>query len=694
MSPESRSSALPSYRHASVALLLLCGAIGTAWGGSLFQGWGGQGGGDTFLEPHEVFVPATPERDGAGWRIDARIADGYYVYRHALKVLDREGDAVALALPAGTPRHDEFFGDTVIYQPPGLALGIPADAQGPLQLHWQGCAEAGICYPPQTVTVALPELDAPAPAPALPPSTTPQAGDGAGGGGAMLDTAVAALAESSARSPSQSTDAGDAGDARVARDHAASTPSPALSIADADGSPEAQRLATSPQSTSPSQLAMQPHTGLAEDQAAAARLASAGPILGALLFFGFGLLLAFTPCTLPMIPIVSSLVVGGGAGPRRALALSTVYVLAMATTYAAVGVVAGMAGANLQAALQSPWLLGPLAVLFLVLAASLFGAFELRLPAALANRLELASRRRQGGSVTGAAALGLLSALLVGPCMTAPLAGALLYIGQTGSAVVGGLALFALGLGMGLPLVLIATFGARVLPKPGPWMERVRQVFGFVMVGMAITMLVRFVPGQVALVLWGLWGLGIALGLFSWARSRSACHGGHTLRLGALFAGLWSVMMLVGAAAGGDSPLRPLEVLGGQASATAAVPKPDYIAAKSVEDVDGLIAEAGRQGRWTLVDVYADWCVSCHVIEREVFGDAAVAERLAGMQVLRPDVTGYDTTDQALLKRWQVMGPPALILIGPDGQERRAQRSVGEVDARTFAARLDAAGVP
>ncbi|MGO1891657.1 MAG: protein-disulfide reductase DsbD, partial [Luteimonas sp.] len=408
----------------------------------------------------------------------------------------------------------------------------------------------------------------------------------------------------------------------------------------------------------------------------------------------FGLLLSFTPCVLPMIPIVSGMVMGSGAGPRRAVALTAAYVLAMAATYAAVGVAAGLAGANLQAALQSPWLLGSFAALFLVLAASLFGAFELRLPAALANRLDRASRGREGGSIAGAAALGLLSALLVGPCMTAPLAGALLYIGQSGSALTGGVALFALGLGMGLPLMLIAVFGARILPRPGPWMERVRRVFGYVMVAMAIYMLDRFVPGPIGLMLWGAWVLSIAVGLFAWARAQPAeGHGGWPLRFAAVFAGLWSTLMLVGAAAGGDSALRPLERFG-TAVAVEAPLTPDYVAAKSVADVDARIAEAGARGQWTLIDFYADWCVSCHVIEREVFGDPAVAARLAYMQVLRPDVTANDAVDRELLGHWQVPGPPTLILVGPDGRERRAQRTVGEVDAGGFLARLDAAGAP
>ena len=434
--------------------------------------------------------------------------------------------------------------------------------------------------------------------------------------------------------------------------------------------------------------------GVAEDQATAQRLAALGPVWGTLLFLGFGLLLAFTPCSLPMIPIISTMVVGSQARPRRAFFLSLSYVLAMAGTYAAVGVTAGLAGANLQATLQSPWLLGAFATLFLVLASSLFGLFELQMPSALINRVGSAGRDRSGGSVTGAAALGLLSALLVGPCMTAPLAGALLYIGQTGSAVYGGMALFALGLGMGLPLLAIAVFGARVLPRPGAWMDRVRVAFGYVMVGMAVMMLTRFLPGTVSLVLWGAWVLSMAIGLIAWGQAVAAKHRlAWTLRSGAVFAGLWSVLMLVGAASGGESALQPLAHLRGESTSTApAAAGVAYVQAKSVEDVDAHLAQAASRGQWTLIDFYADWCVSCHVIERNVFGDPVVASRLARMQVVRPDVTRNDATDQALLKHWGVMGPPTLILVSPDGTERRDLRVVGEIDARAFLDHLDKAG--
>lgn len=612
------------YRIARAALILCCFAVGSAWASSSLFSSGNE---PEFLDPADVFTLEQVQQQGDEYVVQGHVADRYYVYRHSLKLVDDQENDVKLALPAGTPKHDEFFGDTEIYTGNTARLRFPATASGPLTLHWQGCAEDGICYPPQTMQIS----------------------------------AVAATAVVDGQAVEQPPGASEA-------------------ESGSDGGRDSASLSSG--------------ANVAEDQAAAQRLASLGPVAGTLLFFGFGLLLAFTPCTLPMIPIVSSMVVGSQAKPRRAFVLSLSYILAMAGTYAAVGVAAGLAGANLQATLQSPWLLGSFAALFLILASSLFGLFELRLPSAVVNRLQSAGRTGSGGSVTGAAALGFLSALLVGPCMTAPLAGALLYIGQTGSAFQGGLALFALGLGMGLPLLAIAVFGARVLPKPGAWMERVRVAFGYAMVGMAVMMLARFLTGTVSLVLWGAWVLLVAVGLVAWAQAVAARQRlVWALRSGAVLTGLWSLFMLVGAASGGGSILQPLTHLRGAPVAAAATAKVSYVQAKSVADVDARLAQAAARGQWALIDFYADWCVSCHVIERNVFGDPAVAARMASMQIVRPDVTHNDTTDKELLKHWGVMGPPTLILVGPDGTERRDLRVVGEINASDFLERLNTAGV-
>lgn len=556
-----------------------------------------------FLDASDVFhVTASAGEDGTT-RLQGDIAPGYYLYRHALSV-SRTGGAMVLTLSEGLEKTDEFFGRTEVYYD---AVEMVVDGAGATSatLHWQACADAGICYPPQTMDVDLPHEPAGTGAPSSAPPPTFAAG---------------------------------------------------------------------------------------EDQRLASALANGSLVTSVLVFFGLGLLLAFTPCTLPMIPIISSLIVGGQPPPRRALALSAAYVLPMALTYAGLGVTAGLAGANLQATLQNPWLLGAFATVFVLLALSMFGAFELQLPGWVRNRLERAGRGQQGGTLAGAAALGLLSALLVGPCMTAPLAGALLFIGQTGSATTGGLALFALGLGMGVPLLLIAVFGARILPRPGAWMDRVKAVFGYAMLGLAISMLSRVLAPATILVLWGAWLLSVAVGFAALVAPADSSPVRRWLpRYLAAVSSVWALALMVGGASGASDHWRPLAGFSAAGAGTAsftAGPGVDYVQAKTVDDVGRRIAEAGALGKWTLVDFYAEWCVSCHVIEREVFGDARVAEVLAGMQVLRPDVTANDDEDKALQRAWQVVGPPTLLLIGPDGLERRAERTIGEVDADEFLQRL------
>lgn len=607
-----------------------------------------------FLEAKDVFrVEATAGSDGRTL-LHGTIAPGYYLYRHRLSVVGKDG-AMPLALSKGTEKTDEFFGRTEVYHD-AVEMTIDGGGDTSAVLHWQGCADAGICYPPQTMKVNLPFV---AQAEVEVPTTDAR----------MNPSAPSTAAQSPQTAP-------------VTVAMTPGIPVPA-------GQPAAFGSTAPSTMTSPFAVLASVNTG--EDQQFASRLANTSLAASILMFFGMGLLLAFTPCTLPMIPIVSSLIVGGQPTPRRALALSAAYVLPMALTYAALGVGAGLAGANLQAALQNPWLLGAFAAVFVVLAMSMFGAFELQLPAWLNNRLERAGRQQHGGTLAGAAVLGLLSALLVGPCMTAPLAGALLYIGQSGSALTGGLALFALGLGMGLPLLLIATFGARILPRPGAWMDRVKAVFGYLLLALAISMLARVLSPATALVLWGAWLLALAAGFVAMA----APIGSGPLRqwLPRYFAAastVWALALMLGGASGASDPWRPLAGFGaGVATAqAAATPGVSYVQVKTADDVARRIAEAGMRGQWTLVDFYADWCVSCHVIEREVFADPKVAQVLAGMLVLRPDVTANDAADQALLRAWQVAGPPTLLLVGPDGRERRDERTVGEIDARGFLQRL------
>jgi thiol:disulfide interchange protein DsbD len=329
-----------------------------------------------FLPPEQAFRLNVTQESQGQVRLNWHISKGYYLYRKQLKVeAEPAGGLPQIEFPVGTIKHDEFFGESEVYHD-SLELLVNARDARALHIGWQGCADAGLCYPPQNKRVEL------------------------AGSGQPPATAAPAAA-------------------------------------------------------------------LGEDQSLAARLAQANLAWMLLVFFGLGLLMTFTPCVLPMIPILSSIIAGSGAGPKRGFVLSLAFVLPMALTYAVLGAAAALAGANLQAMLQNPWVLGAFGLVFVALALAMFGFYELQLPAFLRNRLDHASQGQRGGTVLGAVAMGVLSALLVGPCMTAPLAGALLYIGDSGDVVSGGLALLSMGLGMGVPLLLVGTLGARLLPRPG-----------------------------------------------------------------------------------------------------------------------------------------------------------------------------------------------------------------------------------
>ena len=566
---------------------------------------------EDFLPVEQAFRLGVSQDADGQVRLNWKISEGYYLYRKQVKVEgDPAGSVKALILPPGIVKTDEFFGASEVYHDQ-LAVQVNAPAAQALNVSWQGCAAAGICYPPQTLRVTLDDVTA---------------------------TPVAALG----------TSAGDA-------------------VSASSGA-------------------------LGADQALADRLSRVNPGWMLVVFFGLGLLMTFTPCVLPMLPILSSLIAGSGASPRRGFILSLSFVLPMALTYAAVGAAAALAGANLQATLQNPWVLGTFGLMFAVLALAMFGFYELQLPAVLRNRLNHASQGQRGGTVGGAATMGVLSALLVGPCMTAPLAGALLYIGNTGNVLTGGLALFAMGLGMGAPLVLVGTLGAHLLPRPGDWMNRVKVLFGFILLGTAIVFVSRVLPAALTLGLWGAWLLAIALSLLALVQKLGCEKGRLVSRYLALLLGLWGGAMVLGAAGGAKNPLQPLAfVTVSAASAQNAVANgfmARFVPVKTEQALAARVAEAGQRGQWTLVDFYADWCVSCKVIEHEVFADPRVQQALADMQLLRPDVTANDAEDQALMRAHQILGPPTLLLIGPDGKERRVERIIGELSADAFLARL------
>lgn len=407
-------------------------------------------------------------------------------------------------------------------------------------------------------------------------------------------------------------------------------------------------------------------------------------------FFLLGLGLAFTPCVLPMLPILSGLIAGAGAiTPQRATWLSAVYVLATALVFTLVGVIAGLAGQNLAAILQKPLVLAAFAGVFVVLALGMFGFYELQLPNAITQRLGALNRRASGGSTAGVALMGVLSALLVGPCVAPPLAGAVLYIGQQQDPVFGGAALFALALGMGAPLIAFGASAGRLMPKAGPWMETIKAVFGVVFLWLALWMLERVVDPAWIMLAAGV--LLVATGVHMGALERlpeGASGWKRTWKaVGFVFVAL-GVIQFLGVAAGGRDPLRPLAPLTGGTPTSVAEPGPRFRMVADAAALDRELANAAAAGRPALVDFYADWCVECKRMERTTFTDPAVRAAMADFVLLKIDVTDQNADHRALQQRFGLIGPPATLFFPCTTEERRALRLVGYEAAAPFAARL------
>ncbi len=409
-------------------------------------------------------------------------------------------------------------------------------------------------------------------------------------------------------------------------------------------------------------------------------------------FFGAGLLLALTPCVFPMIPILSGIIVGRGHKITHAHAflLSLSYVLGMAITYAIAGVAAGYSGHLISSALQTPWVLGSFAAVFVVLSLSMFGYYELQLPSALQSKLTDTSNRLHGGHISGVFAMGALSAIIMGPCVAAPLAGALIYISQTHDAVLGGTALFTLALGMGAPLLAIGTSAGALLPKAGPWMEAVRRFFGVLMLGMAIWIVSPVIPVGAQMLLWAALLTFSAIYLRALDPLPHSARGLHKLGKGVgILALLLGVAYLIGALSGARDILRPLGNIGRSTEGTTAPLRFEQV--KSSAELDAHIAQA--QGKHVVLDFYADWCVSCKEMERFTFSDATVQSRLKDAVLLQADVTANNADDKALLQRFQLFGPPATLFFNRQGEEQADARVTGYQDAAQFLQSLKNAGL-
>jgi thiol:disulfide interchange protein DsbD len=411
-------------------------------------------------------------------------------------------------------------------------------------------------------------------------------------------------------------------------------------------------------------------------------------------FLGFGLLLSLTPCVFPMIPILSGIIVGRGhkITHSHAFLLSLAYVLGMAITYAVAGVAAGYSGALISNALQTPWVLGSFAAIFVVLSLSMFGLYELQLPAALQSRLTDTSNKLHGGHLTGVFAMGALSAIIMGPCVAAPLAGALLYISQTHDAVLGGSALFAMGLGMGVPLLIIGTSAGTLLPKAGPWMESVKRFFGVLMLALAIWIVSPVIPLAAQMLAWAVLLIFCAIHLHALDPLPSNARGikklGKALGILSLLLG---VAYLIGALSGARDILRPLGTLPNTAGVAAPAEAKLFERVKRLAALEARVAQA--QGKVVMLDFYADWCISCKEMERFTFSDPAIHARMSKALLLQADVTANDADDKALLQRFQLFGPPAILFFDKQGRELADLRVIGYQDTQQFGASLARAGL-
>jgi thiol:disulfide interchange protein DsbD len=617
-----------------------------------------------FLNVDQAFVfDAEADADGnvvARWTMP----DGYYLYRERFAAETRDGTAVQLAEPLITPgkqKVDEYFGAVQVYYH-SAELFVPVTAgRGPTEIgiSYQGCADYGLCYPPETRWVTLNVNGS--------GTGAPDSGSYAGRGLERLSAAVSAPQDAAADSETL---------APVASGPAVTAGAAAGAAADAGPVTEEQRLAG---------------------------LLASGSLLSALLiFFAGGLALAFTPCVLPMVPILSSIIVGesgqsdAGISRGRSFSLSLAYVIGMASTYAVLGVLVGLFGAklNVQAALQSPAVLVSFAAVFAILSLSMFGFYELQLPQGLQSRLNDLGGKVGGGKHLSVLVMGSLSALVVSPCVSAPLAGALIYLSTTSDAVLGGAALLALGLGMGVPLLLIGASGGHLLPRAGAWMNGVKAVFGVLLLAVAIWLLERVIAPQLTLALWAALAIGSAVYLRALDLS-PASGWGQFRKAGGAFALVYGVLLLIGAASGAEDPLRPLARLaGGESSAAVAVARAPgqetgaWLAVNDLADVDAQLARAAARGEPVLLDLYADWCISCKVMERSVFPKPQVAALLNRFRLLRADVTANSPAHKDLMARYGLFGPPSMVFFSEDGVPIKEVTLQGELGADAFAGHL------
>ncbi|MEO8628954.1 MAG: protein-disulfide reductase DsbD [Betaproteobacteria bacterium] len=589
---------------------------------------------EDFLPADKAFRVDVKVRDAQTLVADFTPADSYYLYRDKVSFNIAKSANVSIAkvdLPRGEMKSDPNFGDTEVFHHPFQAIitlnrgASNAATSVAVETHYQGCSEKGLCYPPVKKS---------------------------------FDLQLIALSGDSAAASTQP--------AQTEQRATAESPPVVPAGADTSGADKA-----APESDS-SKVA-----GIFKSDSFWVVVAS---------FFGFGLLLSFTPCVFPMIPILSGIIVGQGTQltKQRAFAFSAIYVLGMAITYALAGVGAGLSGTLLSNALQNKWVLGTFALVFVALSFSMFGFYDLQLPSSLQSKLTETSNKAKGGTLWGVFIMGVLSALIVGPCVAAPLAGALLYIGQTHNVVLGGSALFAMALGMGVPLLAVGMSAGALLPRAGGWMQSVKNLFGVLLLGLAIWIISPVIADSAHMLLWAALLIVSAIYLHAIDPLPANASGYRKLWKGVgVISLLLGSALLIGAMSGGRDILQPLGGLRASTGTTAdAAPHTRFERIASVAELNQRIAATG--GKPVMLDFYADWCVSCKEMERFTFADPAVKAQMSKMLLLQADVTANSENDAQLLKRFGLFGPPGILFFAADGKELQDMRVIGFQPADKF----------
>jgi thiol:disulfide interchange protein DsbD len=586
-----------------------------------------------FLDPEQAFVISAELTGKKSVALHWKISKSYKLYRDQVKVNVANGTATLgkPVFPEGILFTDPSTSEKQVIYHDTLDIEVPVtQAAGPysVNVEYQGCSEDGLCYPPISKTFRVD--------PSKPGTLAAE-------------------------------DAQDGG-ASYGLQPAGSEPPSEAPAAPAEASAE---------------------KGAKDDMSLAKSTLESGSLWKiSAAFLLFGLLLSFTPCVLPMVPILSSIIVGEGESTKaKSFLMAVAYCLGMALVYTSLGVAAGLAGEGLAGALQKPWVLVMFSLLLLVLSLSMFDVYQLQIPASLQCRLNKTSCNLKSGRFVGVFFMGAISALIVGPCVAAPLAGTLVYISQTKDVVIGGLALFSMAMGMSVPLLLIGLSAGSLLPKAGAWMIGVKYVFGLLLIAVAIWMVNPVLPPQATMVAWGAFGILCAVfaGVFG-PPAEKLTIGGKFIRMFGILLFIIGVMELVGAASGGSNPLEPLAGLRASSSASgSASGETGHLTFKRIRTIEELDRELqASAGKPVMLDFYADWCVSCKEMEKFTFGNAKVQQGLANVTLLQVDVTANTPDDKALMKRFDLFGPPGIIFFDKSGNEQKDNRIVGFVEADEF----------